>query len=360
MAASSADMERPIRVMIVDDSIVARTVIGRMIEAARGFNIVATAATADAAIEKLRDARVDVIVLDVEMPGTDGLTALPRLIADSDGARVLIVSSACADGAAATVKALTLGAADTLLKPGAGSFSGRFADDLCDRLRKIARDRRRPAGHGRAVAPVRRGAGVHRSALECVAIGASTGGLHALTRFLRALPDRFDVPMLITQHLPPVFIPYFAAQLRDISGRSSSVAHDGALVRRGEILVAPGEAHLRLTRIDGDVRVRLDRAPAASGCLPSVDPMFESLGAVYGQCGAAVVLSGMGRDGASGAEIVVGAGGEVLAQDAESSVVWGMPGVVATAGLADAVLAPELIASRLAARVADRSAIAWR
>lgn len=348
--------------MIVDDSIVARTVIGRMIEAERAFEIVATASSADAAIEKLRDARVDVIILDVEMPGTDGLTALPRLIADSDGARVLIVSSACADGAAATVKALTLGAADTLLKPGAGNFSGRFAEELCDRLRRIARDRRPSAMAyaARPVTTVRRGDRAPSGALECVAIGASTGGLHALSRLLRALPDQFDVPMLITQHLPPVFIPYFAAQLRDISGRSASVARDGALIRRGEMLVAPGEAHLRLIRIGGEVRVRLDRTPAPSGCLPSVDPMFESLGTVYGASGAAVVLSGMGRDGASGAEVVVAGGGEVLAQDAETSVVWGMPGVVATAGLADAVLPPELIAGRLAARVAARSAIAWR
>ena len=348
-----ADEARPIRLMIVDDSVVARAVITRILESHPLFEIAAVAGSADRAIELLATVQVDIILLDVEMPGTDGLTALPRILADSKGARVLIVSSACQDGAAATVKALTLGAADTLLKPGAGDLAGRFADELADRLLRIGHARRAPAssparaaGRNGSVAPVR---GVEP--VTCLAIGASTGGIHALSDFFRALPMSFDAPILITQHLPAEFMPYFAAQLQEIAKRKTQTATDGARLRAGEMLVAPGDAHMRLIRTrDGSVRVRLDRTPSASGCLPSVDPMFEAVAKIFGAGALAVVLSGMGRDGVGGAEALVKAGGEVLAQDAETSVVWGMPGAVANAGLASAILPPDRLADRIGGR----------
>jgi len=339
--------ERPIRVLIVDDSIVARTIFTRMLDS-EAFEIVAAAGNAEQAIELLGTYKVDIILLDVEMPGTDGLTALPRILEASDGARVLIVSSACAEGAAATVKALTLGAADTLLKPGAGSFAGRFGQVLVDRLLRIghaprARESAAPVTPVGDAAP-------ERALIECLAIGASTGGLHALSAFFKALPGAFDAPILVTQHLPAEFMPYFAAQLQDIAGRKAVVATDGARLRGGELLIAPGDAHLRLIRFRDGVRARLDRSPAASGCMPSVDPMFASCAEMYGAGAVGVVLSGMGRDGSTGAVELVAAGGEVLAQDAETAVVWGMPGVVANAGLAAAVLPPALIAQRIGRR----------
>lgn len=340
--------QRPIRLMIVDDSLVARTVITRILEGHPQFEIVGVATRADQALALLDTVAVDIILLDVEMPGTDGLTALPELLARSRGARVLVVSSAAADGAAATVRALTLGAADTLLKPGAGNFAGRFADVLAERLIRIGHAELRPWRQG-VPGPERR---APEARLECVAIGASTGGMHALSALFRALPRSFRVPILVTQHLPAVFMPYFAAQLQDIAGRTASVAADGASLRPGELLIAPGDGHLRLARTPGGVCVRIDRAPAVSGCTPSVDPMFESVARMFGPAGIGIVLSGMGRDGARGSAELVAAGGEVLAQDAESSVVWGMPGVVANAGLAAAVLPPARIAERIALRPA--------
>ncbi|WP_380874842.1 chemotaxis response regulator protein-glutamate methylesterase [Sphingomonas sp. DBB INV C78] len=344
--------DRPIRLMIVDDSIVARTVISRILEGHSAFEVVATAGHAGEALALLDRVRVDIILLDVEMPGMDGLTALPDLIARSHGARVLIVSSAAADGAAATVRALTLGAADTLLKPGAGSFAGRFAAVLVERLLRIGH----AAADGTicptkiAEVPGQQLDAPIPAAVSCLAIGASTGGLHALSDFFRSLPADFAAPILVTQHLPPVFMPYFASQLMEIAGRRAQVAEDGMRLRPGELFIAPGDGHLCLVERGASIRVLIDRNPAPSGCLPSVDPMFASVAAHFGAGAVAVVLSGMGRDGLIGARDVAAAGGEILAQDSRTSVVWGMPGAVANAGLAAAVLPPARIAQRIGAR----------
>lgn len=351
---------RPIRLMIVDDSLVARTVIARMLEDQVDFTVVATAGHAAEALETLNHVQVDIILLDVEMPGMDGLTALPEILSQSRGAHVLIVSSSASEGAVATVQALTLGAADTLLKPGVGRFAGSFAVTLGERLRRI--------GHAREVREARQtpapklierpvDAAVELAPITCLAIGASTGGLHALSDFFRALPQDLNVPILVTQHLPPVFMPYFAAQLADISGRRARVAQDGMRPIAGELLIAPGDGHLTLERRGSAQVVRIDRSAAASGCMPSVDPMFASIAPLHGKGAVGVVLTGMGRDGLIGAGRIVAEGGEVLAQDMQSSVVWGMPGVVANAGLASAVLPP----ARLAHHVAKRRELAlWK
>lgn len=350
----SAEARRAIRVMIVDDSIVARSMFARMLEG-RAFEIVAAVSNAMQAIDLLAIHKVDIVLLDVEMPGIDGLTALPLILEASDGAHVLVVSSACDEGAAATVKALTLGAADTLLKPGAGALAGCFAETLVDRLLRIGLALRTvgPAPHSNShcEAP-------HRGLIECLAIGASTGGPHALSAFFGALPALFDVPILVTQHLPAQFMPYFAAQLQDLTGRKATVARNGAPLCPGELLIAPGDAHLCLSRTAGGIRVRLDRTPAASGCLPSVDLMFAAVAETFASSAVGVVLSGMGRDGVIGAADIASAGGELLVQDAASSVVWGMPGAISAAGLACTVLPPAFIAQRLGTRM--RRAMASR
>jgi len=197
--------------------------------------------------------------------------------------------------------------------------------------------------------PASDGAGpVAAARLGCLAIAASTGGIGALASFFGALGARIGVPILITQHLPPDFMRHFARQIEGVAGRPAGVAAAGVALRPDEILIAPGDAHLRVVRSGADVRVRLDRAPAISGCMPSADPMFAALAAVYGAGGRAVLLSGMGRDGLDGARALAAAGGEVLAQDRESAVVWGMPGAVARAGIAAAVMPPDLLARRIA------------
>jgi two-component system, chemotaxis family, protein-glutamate methylesterase/glutaminase len=347
-----------IKLMIVDDSPIARAVLSRMLSAHKEFEVVALAGNAGEAIDALGSIRVDIVLLDVEMPGTTGLEALPEILKLGGGARVLIVSSLCEDGAEAAVQALALGAADTLPKPGTGNFAGRFSEILAERLRRIGRadPAEAAAGEPDERPPLRlREAPEHK--LGCVALGASTGGLHALTEFLRALPAMIGAPILVTQHLPAVFMPYFARQIQTASGRTTRVAEDGLAVRPEEILLAPGDAHLGLERQGGCVRVRLGREPVAGGYLPSVDHMLNAVGAIYGKSAAGVVLSGMGRDGLAGSRGVVERGGVILAQDRQSSAVWGMPRAVAEAGLASAVLPPADLARRIAARA---SGAAWK
>ena len=353
---------QPIRLMIVDDSIVARSVFQTILAPHPEFQIVATASTADQALAQLDATTVDVVLLDLAMPGMDGFTALPEIIRRGDGARVLIVSASAGAGADACVRALTLGAADTLEKPSAGSFGGNFREGLIDKLRRIGSDARlverddhpEPARAAPPPVPIMLRPPV-TGGIDCLAIGASTGGLHALSDLFAALPLVCDVPILITQHLPASFMPYFAAQMTEIAGRPASVARDGASLLPGQILVAPGDAHLTLRSVGGLPRVLLNHDPAPSGCLPSVDPMLESVAEHFQERAFVVVLSGMGRDGTIGARSIVEMGGEIAAQDQASSVVWGMPRSVANAGYASTVASPTGIAARIAERLGGRS-----
>jgi two-component system chemotaxis response regulator CheB len=333
--------------MIVDDSPVARTVLSRMISTHKEFEVVAQAANASDALAILGDERVDIVLLDVEMPGTSGLDALPEILTKGDGAQVLIVSSNCEDGAEAAVKALALGAADTLPKPGAGTFVGKFADALIERLRKIARASRQneiDAEEEARLAQQARLRPMQVEQLSCLALGASTGGLHALIEFFAVLPASVDAPILITQHLPPVFMPYFARQIQSAAGRPTRVAETGFRLSAGEILVAPGHAHLGLRRQGDYVYSELVDAPAITGCMPSVDTMFAGLAEAFGSNGLGVVFSGMGRDGLAGSLALVENGGAVVVQDQHSCAVWGMPRAVADAGLASAILPPAELA----------------
>jgi len=348
--------------MIVDDSEVARAVLSRMVAVHDEFEIVATAGNADEALDALKSVSVDIIILDVEMPGASGLEALPDIVRAGQGARVLIVSSMAEHGAETSVRALALGAADALSKPGIGNFAGRFAEILADRLRRIGRVEpdHAPAADEADMPITLRDMG--EGELGCVALGASTGGLHALFAFLRALPERIGAPILVTQHLPAIFMPHFARQLESASGRIARVAEDGALLVAEHIHVAPGDAHLCVVRNGAEVRVRLERRRAQSGCLPSCDPMFASVASAYGRDAVGVLLSGMGRDGAHGARQLVEQGGAILAQDRHSAAIWGMPRAVAEAGLASAVLPPAELARRVSQRaeVVQRDSSAWR
>ena len=337
----------PARVLIVDDSAVARAVIARVIDGSARFAVAGAVSDAGAALRFLEGTRVDYILLDINLPGVDGITALPDLLAGGGAAKVLIVSAAAAAGATQTVQALALGAADTLEKPAAGALSGKFATALLEKLDRLGEG---PAftPPGYQILPAARGM---VAAYDVVAIGASTGGIHALSRLLRELPVSLTVPLLVTQHLPATFMPYFAAQLALLAGRPCEVATDRLRIRPGRVVVAPGDAHLCVASLgDGAACVRLSRAAAVSGCTPSVDPMFATVAAAFGPRAIGVVLSGMGRDGAEGARTLRDAGGTVVVQDQDSSVVWGMPGAVAAAGLADAMLPPDAIGRLLAGR----------
>ena len=347
---------RRIRLMIVDDSTVARAVLSRMVESDPIFEITAVAGTAEDAIEALGECRVDVVVLDLEMPGAGGLKSIPRIIAAGAGAKVMIVSSLADEGAEQTVAAMALGAADTMPKPGTGRFNGKFSEILLSKLKALgyasaAPESRRAAANGSGPQAALRA--MPADPIDILAIGASTGGIHALGVLFHTLPKRIGVPILVTQHLPLPFMPVFARQLGAIAHRQALVAEDGMELRADEILLAPGDAHLTLEPAGEGAVVRLTHGRSSSGCMPSVDPMFASAGAIFGAGALGVVLTGMGRDGVEGAGRLVACGGSVIAQDEASSAVWGMPRAILEAGLASAILPPDKIARRIAGRTEE-------
>jgi two-component system chemotaxis response regulator CheB len=341
--------------MIVDDSMVARAVLSRMVEADSAFEIAAVAGTAEDAVDALHEVRVDIVILDLEMPGAGGLKSIPRIIRAAAGAKVMIVSSLAEEGAEETVAALALGAADTLPKPGTGRFNGKFSEILVAKLKALGYAQSRtafaPARTIGAQPPLR---AMPTDPVDVLAIGASTGGIHAIGVLFQSLPKRIGVPILVTQHLPEPFMPVFARQLRAAAQREALVAEDGMPLLPDRILLAPGDAHLTVDHSEEVPVVRLVRGPVASGCLPSVDPMFASIGAAYGSRALGVILTGMGRDGVEGAARLVANGGSVIAQDEDSCAVWGMPRAVLEAGLACAALPPDKIARRIASRTEER------
>jgi len=340
--------------MIVDDSTVARAVLSRMVESDPAFEITAVAGTAEDAIEALGECRVDVVILDLEMPGAGGLRSIPRIIAAAAGAKIMIVSSLAEDGAEQTVAALALGATDTMPKPGIGRFNGKFSEILLGKLKALG------YASDQAPRPAAEKPGPHAALrampsdpIDVLAIGASTGGIHALGVLFSTLPERIGVPILVTQHLPIPFMSVFARQLGAVARRDALVAEDGMRLLPDQILIAPGDAHLTLEPGHGGPVVRLTHGRSGSGCMPSVDPMLASIGAIYGAGALGVVLTGMGRDGVEGAARLVACGGSILAQDEASCAVWGMPRAILEAGLACAVLPPDKIARRIASRTEE-------
>ncbi|UZW54265.1 response regulator [Sphingobium sp. JS3065] len=344
--ASNRDEDRALRVLIVDDSVVVRTVIERILNADRRFSVSHKTNSAEHALAYLSEHEVDLILLDIELAGQSGLMALPAILRINPRAKVVILSGNCEEGSAAAVEALALGASDILAKPGSGSFGEQFPQALIERLSRLSSG----------------GAPVMRSALRiepeqaaqplaCLGIGASTGGIHALGRLFAGLAAPLGVPILLTQHLPASFTHYFVQQLGRMTALRVKVAEQGEILAPDIVYVAPGDANLQLRAgLYGRVSVMLnpDRTPA--GNLPGVDPMFASMAHVYGAGAAGVVLTGMGRDGTVGGRDIVAAGGWIVAQDQPSSVVWGMPGSIASEGLHCALLEPHAIMDFVARR----------
>lgn len=353
-----------VRVMIVDDSLTVRTIFKRMVESDGTMEVVGTAASAERAIAQLSTTPADVILLDLEMPGMGGLEALPELLKRAEGGQVLVVSSLTQDGAEHTVSALSMGAADTMLKPRPGGFNEDYRAQLLGKIRALGEDNESAAARAEATgaaimaddakpaaatsAPTATGArAIAGRKPEVIAIGASTGGIHALNILLRRLTPDFDLPILITQHLPSSFIPVFARQVEMACARPAVIADEGTEIRRGQVAIATGHGHMLVRRLGDRLVTRTSSEPARSGCMPSVDPMFASLAEACEGRVLAVVLSGMGRDGLEGARAIVEAGGAIFAQDAETSAVWGMPGAVTKAGLSALVATPEEIGDQL-------------
>lgn len=333
---------RPIRVMLVDDSKVARSIFSRMLAESDELQIVAEAADSAEALARLKKIKADVILLDIEMPQRSGLDALPDILAASDGARVIVVSSFVEENGPAAIEALSLGACDTLAKPGRAGFGGRFSDLLVEKVVRLGRTSRKA---DIPFLPENQPLEMRRPA--CVAIGASTGGIPIIYKLISALDPKLDCPIFIVQHLPDAFMDFFARQLAMHTDRPVSVAARGIEVLPGRIYVAPGDAHLVCRKHRGKVLIDHVAEYSDSRYCPSVDALFASVAQVYGSDALAIVLSGMGNDGAAGARQLANSGATILAQDADSCVVWGMPGAVARENLANAVLNPDELCGAL-------------
>ncbi len=347
-----ASQAAPIRVMLVDDSLVARSILSKILTAHQAIDIVCEADAADAALARLAHVEVDLILLDIEMPHRSGLDALPDMLARADGANIMVVSSFAEESGPAAIQALSLGACDTLAKPGKFGYSSDFAQTLIDKVLRIGRAARGPKQEQVATRPFAVDIWPI-SAPKCIAIGSSTGGLPAIYEIIASLDPALDTPVLITQHLPAAFMPFFAKQLGTTSGRDVRVAQHGEPLLPRTIYLAPGDAHLTCRQARRGLCIELLEGDCGSHYRPSVDVMFTSIAECFGSDALAIVCSGMGRDGASGARHLAEAGATIFVQDAESSVVWGMPGAVARNGDANAILRPSEMA-RLLSKMVQR------
>lgn len=325
-----------IRVLVIDDSAVIRQLVTHALAADPAIEVVGSAVNGSTGLARIAQLHPDVILLDLEMPEMDGLEMLWRMRSDPARPRVLLFSTLTRRGAQVTLDALVLGADDYVTKsPHAASL---------ELLPKIKQFFVFPGTASRAasIPPVPRAARPTRPA-EVLAIGVSTGGPNALTAILPQFPRDFPLPILIVQHMPPVFTRFLAERLQTCTVLKVEEAADAANVTAGRIFIAPGNHHMRVRRNNGNVIVQLDQSPAENSCRPSVDVLFRSVADVYGDSAVAAILTGMGQDGTLGAKALNAGGAYLIAQDRVTSVVWGMPGSVVASGLADCVVPLECV-----------------
>lgn len=338
-AASRAPAADAVRVLLCDDSAVIRSAIARILESDPGIRVAARAGDGQQALDAVRRERFDVVVLDIEMPVMDGLTALPLLLKADPGLRVVMASTLTTRGADIALRALRLGAADYVPKPTVAAIADdSFRRELLAKVKGLARLRRREASPLAAAPRLVPTRPLGHEVPALLAIGSSTGGPQALFTLIKALGKDVPVPVVITQHMPPTFIPILADHISKLGGMPCVEATDGAALLAGRITLAAGDRHMLIEGRPGALRVRLSDAPPENFCRPAVDPMLRSAAATCGGRVLVTILTGMGHDGRDGTRAVVEAGGTALAQDEATSVVWGMPGAIAQAGLAHRVL----------------------
>jgi two-component system, chemotaxis family, protein-glutamate methylesterase/glutaminase len=345
---------RRIKVMIVDDSAVIRSLLTRWLSGEADIEIVGTANNGREGVARAGELTPDIVLLDIEMPVMDGVTALPGILAAAPMTRVIMASNLTRRGGEITIKALAAGASDYLAKPDA-SMAGAsdYKRELLFKIRMLgSRGLRNSAINGTA-APVKltmpstpaRGALPVKSVLRPVAIktrpeaifvGSSTGGPEALKTLVGALAGKIHVPVFITQHMPPLFTKILAEHLSKQTGALVLEAENGTIAQPGVFYVAPGNQHMVVVRTTAGLCIELNDHEQENFCRPAVDPLFRSAASVLGDKALAIVLTGMGHDGREGAKAIVAQGGAIIAQDEDTSVVWGMPGAVVRAGLASA------------------------
>ncbi|TCO83307.1 response regulator receiver-modulated CheB methylesterase [Plasticicumulans lactativorans] len=369
----------PIRVLIVDDAIVVRRMLARLLTEETDMEVVGTAANGRDALAKLAGLAPDLVILDIEMPEMDGLETLQALRRERPRLPVIMFSTLTRRGASATLEALARGASDYVTKPEVAGSVGEallgVRQALLPKIRALcaraapppplAPSAPPPASARPAAAVVTAAppavprrplasatAALRGQAPAVLAIGCSTGGPNALAALFAELPAGLGVPVLVVQHMPPVFTRMLAERLDGLGALQVREGVEGAVLRPGEAWIAPGDHHMTVRRSAADIVLALNRAPPENSCRPSVDVLLRSLAEVYGGRVLAVILTGMGQDGLLGATRLVEAGAQVLAQDERTSVVWGMPGAVARAGLAERVLTLSELATEIVARCA--------
>ncbi len=356
-----------IRVMICDDSPTVRGAIARILQTDPAIEIVSRVPNGAAAIAEIGRQPIEIVILDIEMPTMDGMTALPQLLRTDPNLRIIMASTLTTRGADIAMQALRLGAADYIPKPSTASIADEsFARELIAKVTGLARLRRRrntaasleprhltgPAAAAPGTGTAARGITLRGAPARVplrLAIGSSTGGPQALFTLVESLGGQLKLPIVLTQHMPRNFTPILADHLTRLGAAPCAEAQDGEMLRPGFIHLAPGDRHLMVEHFAGGLRARLSDAPAENFCRPSVDPMLRSAAAATMGRTLVVMLTGMGHDGLAGTREIVNAGGGAIAQDEETSVVWGMPGAIAQAGLCHRVLP----LPRIAAAVLD-------
>lgn len=349
---------RQIRVLIVDDSVVVRRLVTDVLASDPAIEVVGTAPNGSIALTKISNLLPDVVTLDVEMPGMDGLATLREIRKNHPRLPVIMFSSATERGAAATIDALSHGASDCVSKTPQPGHSGTSADHVRQALMPKILALCPPDLNGSAPAapvprPPPRDGRPPPGRIEVLAIASSTGGPNALAALLPELPANFPVPIVIVQHMPPMFTRMLAEHLTKKCRITVSEAVEGDVLRPGHALIAPGDFHLVVTRGESALTVKLDHGPPENSCRPAADVLFRSVAEAFPGKALAVVLTGMGQDGRRGGAEIVATGGRILVQDEKSSVVWGMAGSVMTAGLADGAWP----LGELAAQVIRRTAV---
>lgn len=357
MSGAGKNISGPVRVMVVDDSSIVRGFLIRFLETDPGIKVTAAVPNGQAALQELENAAPDVVILDLEMPVMDGMTALPLLLAVNPKLAVIVVSTKTRDNAALALKCLALGAIDCLGKPNVHDLAegSAFRDELVQRVKVLGRLRDKTAlpapFFSEALPPKvvkRPRAQAHVPA--ALAICASTGGPLALLKLLAGLAPP-AVPVFITQHMPAGFTALLAENITQATGLDCREAVDGEPVAAGRVYIAPGNYHMTVEGAGDRRRIALDQNPPEHFCRPAADPMLRALAKSYGATLLVAVLTGMGTDAVAGCRAAVEAGGAVVTQDEASSVVWGMPGAVVQAGLSDETVSLDNMAATLLRRL---------
>jgi two-component system, chemotaxis family, protein-glutamate methylesterase/glutaminase len=355
---------QPVRILIVDDSAVIRKLLGELLASEPEIVVAGTAANGSQALTRIPEVKPDLITLDIEMPGMDGLETLVEIRKLYPKLPVIMFSALTERGGSATLDALARGASDYVTKPSPSETPERsherVREEFLRKIKSLCAARQPRPGPGPTPVPILvSGVSARPQArIDVVAIGASTGGPNALTELIPQFPADFAVPIVIVQHMPPLFTRLLAERLNTLAPLKVQEGKEGAKLQRGQIWIAPGGQHMTVDRKGTEFVLGLNQDPQENSCRPAVDVLFRSVAQTYGANVLAVVLTGMGTDGTRGSAVIREAGGEVIVQDEASSVVWGMPGSVVAAGLADRIYPLAGIGPEVVRRVSVRRALA--